>query len=840
MAIDNRTDSEREAYRAAGAYVRAGISVIPIALDGKKHPWYDRLPQLQEDDRWKGVWREFKDRLPTAEELKAWFDCATPAGIAAVSGKVSGNLECIDFDIDADKIFPQWCALVEDHAPGLVARLTVHKTPRGFHVIYRCPEETLPGNQKLAERPCEPDALETLIETRAEGGYFLCPGSPARCDTQGRRWLHHSGPKLSKIEVITPGERDNLIATGHAFDESVDTGPRIISTTAREKLTPIDDFLQNGPPLMDLLPEGWRLVKTIGAVAHLERPDKEKGSTSATLGFLKDRFGGPMFYAFTSNCSPFPYRKFIDSFGVYVAVQHGGDMKAAFSAIVKDGYGQPTAPEPSKEPPKEEKKKLLEVLKDCDFELFCTPKKESHIVLDVNGALQVWEVGGSDFDDWCADQYFLKTGQGCTENALKEVARVLRCKARRTGAVHPVYTRVARHDGRVYVDLANPAGECLEIDADGWRVITKPPVYFVRKSATFAIATPLPGGSLGQLRELLNIDGESGWQMLIAFMGYAWFGVGEYPILTLTGEHGSAKSTVAEFIKRLLDHNEATLLPVPKDDDGFLFAARVGWVFCVDNVSHLDQVQSDAFCRLSTGGGSARKKLYTDGDVCTTQMMRPSIITTITDLVTSSDMAERCFMVRSLPISEERRISKSLLREQLAATEGFIVGALATAISRALKILPTVCLLKSPRMCDFAIFGEALWRGQGLPPGTFLMALGENTERVNAASIEGSPVAETLLAWFGERESWRGMTSELLMELERAATEGTKKLKSWPKAACFLGRQLDRLVPVLRFQGIEFKREQSGGGGSRSFIFLSKGGKVAPPAPPAPPDFPNW
>ena len=88
-------------FEIATSYVDSGVSVVPLRLDGSKAP---ALPA--------GGVNEFKKRVATQEELAEWF--STDKGIGLLGGPVSGGLEVLDFDGDADRIFPAWHELVED------------------------------------------------------------------------------------------------------------------------------------------------------------------------------------------------------------------------------------------------------------------------------------------------------------------------------------------------------------------------------------------------------------------------------------------------------------------------------------------------------------------------------------------------------------------------------------------------------------------------------------------------------------------------------------------------------------------------------------------------------
>ena len=67
----------------AKSYLSANLSCLPAAKE-RKHPTV-------------GSWKIWSERLPTAVEVEAWFSNRHNA-ICIVTGHVSGNLECLDFD----------------------------------------------------------------------------------------------------------------------------------------------------------------------------------------------------------------------------------------------------------------------------------------------------------------------------------------------------------------------------------------------------------------------------------------------------------------------------------------------------------------------------------------------------------------------------------------------------------------------------------------------------------------------------------------------------------------------------------------------------------------------
>ncbi len=68
----------------AQAALASGISVLPIRANGSKQPDLDS-------------WREYQQLRASETEVEQWF-VTNELGIAFVTGRVSGNLEVLDFD----------------------------------------------------------------------------------------------------------------------------------------------------------------------------------------------------------------------------------------------------------------------------------------------------------------------------------------------------------------------------------------------------------------------------------------------------------------------------------------------------------------------------------------------------------------------------------------------------------------------------------------------------------------------------------------------------------------------------------------------------------------------
>ena len=317
----------------AMAYLAAGLSCLPAAK-ARKHPAI-------------GSWKNWQTRLPTEVEVRAWFSNPHDA-VCVVAGAVSGNLECLDFD-NGGELFAAWIEKVDT---GLLSQLVIEQTPSGgYHVCYRVAgngEEgtvAVDGNLKLA-RGIRDGKQKTLIETRGEGGLFLCAPTEGYVLQQG---------DFARLPTISPNARQALLEAARSLDEVTGNGERgtvaganvgqrgaeFAPTGGKDAfdLAPGDDYNARGDihPLLEAA--GWQFcgVKPDGN-EQWTRPGKDpRNGVSATY---KDG----SFYVFSSNAAPFEPNVKYSPFAVYATLNHNGDYTAAASALLTQGYGKAREP----------------------------------------------------------------------------------------------------------------------------------------------------------------------------------------------------------------------------------------------------------------------------------------------------------------------------------------------------------------------------------------------------------------------------------------------------------------------------------------------------------------
>ena len=93
-------------------------------------------------------------------------------------------------------------------------------------------------------------------------------------------------------------------------------------------LSPVDRFNAEATLAEILLPHGWTFHGRAGSQERWTRPGKSRGGGLSGCA-VTSRSGTRGFYCFTPNAAPLDPATFYSLFGLYAALDHGGDHKAA-------------------------------------------------------------------------------------------------------------------------------------------------------------------------------------------------------------------------------------------------------------------------------------------------------------------------------------------------------------------------------------------------------------------------------------------------------------------------------------------------------------------------------
>jgi hypothetical protein len=265
------------------------------------------------------VARGFKAATTDPETITAWWQKSPEANIGLAPSEGIFVLD-VDPRHGGDESLGR---LEAAHGP-LPKTLTVVTGGGGQHRYF------------AAENPVRQDGVGNLLgpglDTRVAGrGYVVAPPS-----------VHPSGARYEWADPSMPiAEAPDWLID--LLQVEPDRPPRTVRPPVGSEtdLLPGDDFNRRGDPRPLLEKAGWRSVRERSGVEEWRRPGADKSDGhSATLGFV----GPNVLHVFSSapEVAPFEEGKTYSPFAIVALLDHGGDFKAAASALRRRGYGEPS------------------------------------------------------------------------------------------------------------------------------------------------------------------------------------------------------------------------------------------------------------------------------------------------------------------------------------------------------------------------------------------------------------------------------------------------------------------------------------------------------------------
>ncbi len=471
--------------------------------------------------------------------------------------------------------------------------------------------------------------------------------------------------------------------------------------------------------------------------------------------------------------------------------------------------------------------KVLQIAKQ--HTLYTDPSGEAYADCVVIGHNETLRVGGKQYKELLAGAYLHQTGRAVVPTTLDNAVHTIKALAKHGNGVtapqvHEVYVRCGRHGQDIYIDLGTPDRQIVRATASGWDIISYDvcPCKFVRSSGAKELPTPVRGGSVDDLKKLIRFQTENDFLLAVAWLHATLKPEGPFPILAISGAHGASKTGSTRALRKLVDNHSPLDVVFPKKTENLMIAAKHQRVVGYDNVSFVSEDQSDALCRLATGGGLSKRALYTDDDEATIEVKRPVLLNGINELFVREDLADRMLSIELPRIPEKERKTEAAMEARFDRLAGGILGGLLDGVVAGLKHGPTLKLPTLPRMADFASWAAACSLATNNNPDAFLDAYTENQGEVLAGVLENNPVAGAIVAVMHDPNGpskLTGSSSELKRHLEGLLVDDgkgnkvflvDKTARGWPKAPNAFSSALARAKPLLGHNGIYV------GGGRRS------------------------
>ncbi len=118
--------------------------------------------------------------------------------------------------------------------------------------------------------------------------------------------------------------------------------------------------------------------------------------------------------------------------------------------------------------------RLVELAIEAGAELFHHDDR-GYATIPVGDHRETWPLRVRGFRRWLERRFYEAMGTPPGAQAVQDALGVLEGKALFDGEQIPVFTRLAEHEGRVYLDLADDQWQVVEVTPSGWQVVPSPP-----------------------------------------------------------------------------------------------------------------------------------------------------------------------------------------------------------------------------------------------------------------------------------------------------------------------------------------------------------------------------
>jgi energy-coupling factor transporter ATP-binding protein EcfA2 len=422
---------------------------------------------------------------------------------------------------------------------------------------------------------------------------------------------------------------------------------------------------------------------------------------------------------------------------------------------------------------------------------------------------QILPVRSAGFRDWLTANYYSEFEAAPSALALRAALRTLEARAQYGDSPALKVDHRVSFEGdpfapsKIFLDLANPAGEILEITSQGWAVTDNLRPSFRRFPGMLPLPSPLANPQspipdpLSGLAELFNLSPTAHIRVLIWVLS-ALRASGPYPILVLRGPAASGKSTLARALRTLIDPSAGPLRCFPARGREVLQLALHNWILVFDQVYRIPLKISEALCAVSSGEAiETTQPDYRDNALA--QIARPIILIAPSDetqppWTPALSLSARSLAVDLAPIPNPR--SEAAVWSDFEALRAPALAALADAVSSVLRNIREIDLGPIPRFPDSVVWAAAAAPVLGLQPAAIVEAVSD----ADSMWIGADPLRDTLYTLLGPDPYWSGDAATLLSQLRAIAPFAT--LPSTPKGIS---------QALARIPGIIVSRTASGG-----------------------------
>lgn len=419
-------------------------------------------------------------------------------------------------------------------------------------------------------------------------------------------------------------------------------------------------------------------------------------------------------------------------------------------------------------------------------------------VTESKGKKKVMPIDSDEFKRYLRREFLSNTGFPAEEKVIKTTVKTLDAMAEIAPAFE-LHQRIAQAGEAIYYDLADEAGDIVEVTATGWQVLTSGPVRFRQKEDAARQVMPVRASleKIPSLFAFVNIQDPSDQLLFEVTLVTCLIQEIAHPVINLIAGEGSAKTTASRVLKALIDPSAADLMKFPTKQLDLGLICSQNRLVAFDNMGDISRAQSDLLCQVVTGGNICIRKLYTTNETVTIPLQSCIVLNGIDIAGHGKDLLDRAIILSLPKIDPSQRKDEKEFWQEFDAAKPLLLGRYFDVLAKAIEFYPDTKPEKKPRMADYYRWALAVTKALGRDPEEFAQAYQANVDRVVLDSVEQDPLAVAVSSLVEEKNCWEGTLSELHSSLAYRCDS-----RQLPKAPNQLSRELKLVAGTLGKVGI--------------------------------------
>ena len=369
---------------------------------------------------------------------------------------------------------------------------------------------------------------------------------------------------------------------------------------------------------------------------------------------------------------------------------------------------------------------------------------------------------------------------------------------------------------RILYDLCNDRNELIQIQSVGWSVVDREqPLIFKKWAHQKPQIIPKQENNIKNielLRPFFTVS-DKDWALLKVYVCSLFIPDIPHPVICTYGPPGSGKSSISRTIKRLIDPSVIETAALPGKQDELIQKMSHHCFLSFDNLTEVEDWQSDILCRAVTKEGFSKRKLYSDQDDVFFEFRSSIGLNGVNLSAQKSDLLDRSILIEVERISMETRKPERVLERKFKSAKPKILDAIWTIVAKSFDYQKQITMRGMPfRMADFAIWGEAISLAMGNDEGDFMRVYEENLGKQSGEAVSASSIGDVLMAFMNEVQEWSGTSADLYKAIEAKAEDMgvNTRDRDWPKAPNALKRKINEIKTNLKDEGLEFEDTHDG------------------------------